>query len=320
MTFHLEQHSQRQKTRRFPSSLLRVSHWPLRVKLFAVSGSVLALVMLGLFSGVRLSTRLKEAAYEVEKEATEDVALVAKLQRNLTQLVLQKESLLESELSNNAFRKKFGQLIFEYQQFKENWARLLASEEFDTEESSEVTEPEREIAVGIVRDHRLPVEDYTRRFDALLLRDSTSKATRAELKIELQALEESSFIARVNTFVDDISALSRATDEEFAEARQLQEEASRRQMQIIALSLLLSGGAGLIMTVALSEILTRPLSQIATIAEQSIQQENFNLQAPVKTGDEVGHLAQTFNAYMAFVRDLLHDRAATNARLSDLID
>ena len=117
-----------------------------------------------------------------------------------------------------------------------------------------------------------------------------------------------------------MSRLSRATDEEFTAARQLSQVASQRQRQIVWLSLLLSGGVGLVLTMLVSEILTRPLSEIAEIAEQSIQHEDFDLQAPIKTGDETGNLARAFNAYMTFTRNLLRDRATTNASLSEALE
>ncbi len=155
---------------------LRVSNWPLRVKLFAVNGAVLGLAIVGLFSGFRLSTQIKDTASELEERASRNVALVAELQDRLAKLILQKEFLLGSEDSiatSENFRKEFGDLLFEYQQFKGTWARLLVSEAVPLDEEIDSVTPYQEAVTGLARDYGFPVQYYTQQFDEFLLDDRT---------------------------------------------------------------------------------------------------------------------------------------------------
>ncbi|MBE9052213.1 HAMP domain-containing protein [Nostocales cyanobacterium LEGE 11386] len=61
--------------------------------------------------------------------------------------------------------------------------------------------------------------------------------------------------------------------------------------------------------------ITRPLQVVTQVAQQVTQESNFDLQAPVKTQDEVGILAISFNKLIQQVKQLLTEQYEANQKL-----
>ncbi|MEM9219548.1 MAG: ATP-binding protein [Cyanobacteria bacterium P01_F01_bin.150] len=81
----------------------------------------------------------------------------------------------------------------------------------------------------------------------------------------------------------------------------------------------MSLGLGVIsagVTVLLSRSITHPIQQLTASAQRSVSEANFSLYAPIRTQDEVGVLAKTFNDLIHYVDSLLEDQKATNQQLS----
>ena len=282
--------------------MLALRSLSLRHKMIAVNGSVLAIVLVGLASGIQLSRKIERGAIAIEEEAIEDVEIVSQLQQGLLGIVVHEQVILSADSNPDAsglerLDTELDSLTRDYFEFKSSWEALQSSEEFDEGEEVEGRNEEEEaIARLITAGHGRQVERYIARFDRLIVQINRDALSREEITAEIAELRSEPFVRNMDLFLHKVQALSEATDEEFREARETFEQASRARAIVLLAALLISGGLGVALTFALSKLLMRPLSEMTAIAQKSIQQEEFDLNVPVRTGDEAGQLAQTFNA------------------------
>lgn len=86
--------------------------------------------------------------------------------------------------------------------------------------------------------------------------------------------------------------------------------------RIIWASILLSIAVALVVGRYLSHSLSYPLGQVTAIAQRITAEDNFDLQAPITSRDEIGTLAVTLNGLVQRVKTLLQEQeAATQQKL-----
>lgn len=297
-------------------------YWSLNHKMLVGYGIAFTITITGTASSFFLTNRAEHQAQDIHAEAIEDMQNVNHLQGSLLEFLTHKRSLLEhtaTEVITLEFQEEFAHFAEDYQEFKENWQNFRQSDEFEgTEATENTTETEAEIATSIVKDHELAVKNYMRQMDRLLEQVDPSNLQPNQISLiqtSLAKLDRSAFIKKLESFIRKTSALADATEEEHMEALEVLQQASIRKRQFILTSIVLSGAIGLLVIWVVSRILLRPLQNMTEIAQQSIQEANFDLQVPVTSQDEAGILAQTFNAYMQFVNQLLVQHQTTNLQL-----
>ncbi|PSB30017.1 histidine kinase [filamentous cyanobacterium Phorm 46] len=81
------------------------------------------------------------------------------------------------------------------------------------------------------------------------------------------------------------------------------ESARKIGVQISIASLLLSAIGAAIFALYISRMISQPIEALTQVAEQATKESNFNLQAAVTTGDEVGGLTISFNSLIQSVKE-----------------
>ncbi|HLO83854.1 MAG TPA: ATP-binding protein [Nostocaceae cyanobacterium] len=84
-----------------------------------------------------------------------------------------------------------------------------------------------------------------------------------------------------------------------------QSQAAILQAQIIAVSMILSVAIAAILALYISRIIILPLEQVINVAQRVTKEENFDLQVPVVSEDEIGQLAISLNQLIHQVKNLL---------------
>ena len=318
-----------------------LKHWSLGSKMLLAYGVAFAVIIAGVAAGFSISKRTERRALAIQVEANEDVATVQYLKESLLTLLFQNQAVSyqlanateveRAELRNSAtFQAEITALTESHKLFKQRWQVFTESDEFgeadDVENAAEldtVTEAEAKIAAAIRQEHGTAVGEYIRQADRLFLQINPDVVTLnqiALLQTELATLNQSAFITELDAFTENITLLAEATEEEQEEAAELLEQASITQIQLTLVSILLSGILGSLLMITLSRILLRPLEKMTVTTQQSIQDANFDLRVPTTNHDEVGKLAQTFNAYMQFVKQLLTRQETINQELQNTLD
>ncbi|MEO0935305.1 MAG: histidine kinase dimerization/phospho-acceptor domain-containing protein, partial [Cyanobacteria bacterium J06641_2] len=70
----------------------------------------------------------------------------------------------------------------------------------------------------------------------------------------------------------------------------------------------------------ISKAISNPILELTNIAKQITEEENFDLQVPIKTRDEIATLANSFNHLVNRVKQLLEQQTANTAHLRAIID
>lgn len=306
--------------------------WSLGSKMLALSGLAFTVTVSGILLGFTLARQIESEAFAIQAEASEDVENIGRLKGSLLKFLFQNRFIVDqlgkSEVIQDIrLRTELYAFINDYENFKQSWQEFIASDEFseakEAEENGGVTEMEGKIAASILREHQAAIDEYIKRADQSILNiDPTTLTSDQLVKLEadLGALEQSAFVNGLNGFIQKITALTEATREEREEANELFQQASATQMRIMLVSTLLSGLGGLLLVSFLSRALLSPLRIMTTKTRQSIQEANFELSVPVTSCDEAGELAQTFNVYMRFVKQLLDQRTVANQQLQTALD
>lgn len=306
----------------------RFRNWPLGRKMVAVYGLAFAVTLTGIVTGFGISLQIKREAFAIQAEAIEDVEFVSFLKESLFKLLLYKQITINipeahTKIMVEKSQGKIASLLEAHENFKRDWENFRASDELnELEETDGVTETEAKLAVIILKDHEAAINEYIEEMDELFLQVSPS-AIKAEqipfIQENLRQLDQSTFITDLESFIEKITALADATEEEKQAATELLQQASVNQVSIMLVSTLLSGLSGLGLVVALSHQVLLPLRTITKTTQQSVKNACYNLQIPVTSQDEVGTLAETFNDYAQFVRRILTQQKDTNQQLQKML-
>lgn len=293
----------------------RLGRWPLGQKMLAGYGLAFAVTAAGVAIGFVFSHQTMEAAHEVLAEANEDIDSVINLKSALVGVVIHTELLEQVVLSKTdgssleRLQDELFQFSDNYQAFQQSWLAFRAGDELVGDETDpDVTDTEAELGEAILEEHGAAVDDYMRQVEALLTAVDPANITPAQLPVirkVLLSLNESDFVVDMDDFLEKVTALAQATEEERQEAQILIEHATMIQLQLLISSTLISGAIALLLVIIFNKVILGPLRVMTKAAQHSIQNETFNLHLPVTSQDEIGILATTFNDYMSFVKQVV---------------
>ncbi|NEQ99379.1 MAG: response regulator [Cyanothece sp. SIO2G6] len=101
----------------------------------------------------------------------------------------------------------------------------------------------------------------------------------------------------------------KAAEQDYTQAEIEFEQARQLRSQVIVIGVLLSALVATILAIVISRAIARPLIAVNQIATQVTQESNFDLQASITTGDEVGILTASLNKLIQRVKQLLEENA-----------
>ncbi|NJL20696.1 MAG: HAMP domain-containing histidine kinase [Leptolyngbyaceae cyanobacterium SM1_3_5] len=198
-----------------------------------------------------------------------------------------------------------------YRLFRQNWEQFKSTEGGTKGQEEIEREGEIEAVIAFLEKYEGVPEGYMQTFDRLLPRLEQRILTRedsASFKADLAQLEQSDLIQRVNDFSEELSALTAITVEEYEAAQVAINTSDRLRLQVIGVSMAGSVAIAIVLSILTSRAIAQPIQSLTQIAQQSINESNFDLQATVTTKDEIGTLAASFNQLIASVKRLLEEQ------------
>lgn len=294
-----------------------IKHFSLTRKLFSAYSITFLLVVCGITFGFEQGRQLEQQAIAVQAEAHEDIETITKFQASLLDFFFLKQKFIDAPIPT---QENFLQMRDSHIKLRRQWYLFLTSEELiagadgDDNLDAAVTEAEAQLAQALIEEHADNFDRYLTVWESLVI-PSGDLVPLSELQQKMTAVEQSYFIADVGDFLDKVNLLYDATKEEQNEADDVVKTAARRQIQIMLLSVCVSGVMGLALIYYISNVLMRPLRSMTTATQEAVNTENFDLNIAVNSKDEVGLLANTFNAYSNFVKNLLWESEAANKKL-----
>ncbi|MCC5642433.1 HAMP domain-containing protein [Nostoc sp. CHAB 5824] len=125
----------------------------------------------------------------------------------------------------------------------------------------------------------------------------------------------SSSIFMIDDFLNHITNLVEVIAEEYQQANWELRRAEKLRLNIILGSLSLLIVIATLLAIYTSRAIARPIPAVTHVAQQVIEESNFDLQAPVTTNDEVGILANSLNRLILEVQQLITVQNDANEQL-----
>jgi two-component system NtrC family sensor kinase len=153
---------------------------------------------------------------------------------------------------------------------------------------------------SFLQTYRNPIEELLTQADVLIGKINTNIVT---LKPEILPATQQKLlkmttrqsVSSFEEFTNSLNKLTATSDQLEYSANVALEQADLLQTQIIVVSLLLSSVLATLVAFFTSRSITRPIKGLTVVAQQVIEMQNFDLQAPVLSHDEIGVLATIFN-------------------------
>ena len=125
------------------------------------------------------------------------------------------------------------------------------------------------------------------------------------IQADMTELERSTLIAKMYTFSDDISIITKIVYEEYEEAEVAFEASNTLRLWVIGGSMAGSIAIATVLSLVTSRAIARPLKSLSKVAQQSLQELNFNLPASLTAEDEITTLTLSFNQLLFTIKQLL---------------
>ncbi|MGF1522117.1 MAG: sensor histidine kinase [Leptolyngbyaceae cyanobacterium] len=307
-------------------------HWSLGSKILVAYGISFLVALTGIMTGFSVSRQIENEALSLQEEALKDREKAANLQEDLLEFLLYQKSISKdledfrrSGIRSVSFQTNLSEFLVEYDEFKQSWQAFRTNDELtgdDAIDAAGLPEAQR-VAGAIVRDYEAAINDYIRQTDwhfPGLKPTAVTPDQIALLQSKLATLNQSEFNLKVGDFTERISTLVDATEEQYGKATELLQRSSIMQTRLMLVSALASGLLGSLLMLTLSYLLLRPLKEMMAMTQQSIENADFDLYVQTKSQDELGKLAQAFNTYLQFVKQLLMQRETANQKLQGTLD
>jgi two-component system, NtrC family, sensor kinase len=165
------------------------------------------------------------------------------------------------------------------------------------------------------------VEAYLAQIEAALSQIELSKLTQEQILQVQQSLlntSNSQIALKFDRLSDDLTQLAKVAFEQEINADENLERVEQAQLYAANAIILLSAIVGITIAAAISRAIAHPIKAATKVAQQVTKEENFHLQAPITTADEVGVLTNSLNQLIRKVNALLEEQKAAVARQQEL--
>lgn len=281
-------------------------------------GLALGVAVLGTTSGILLANYHQHQAREQQEDALVEYELINRLEIEALQVRVYRQELITLLSQPKQLQQEYAHFLRHYQNFKEVWHEFRNTEGATKEEEEKELPGEVETISKFLKTYEGVPEAYIQQMDALLQRLNISelKPENVEtVRSQLIEFEKSPVIFKMNDFCEDLLEIIEMTNQEYELAEATVKAADILRSQIIAGSMLVSVVLAVFLVISTSRAIAHPIQTLTQVAQRSVQESNFDLQAPVNTQDEVGILAVSFNQLICAVKQLLQQQQEVNKQL-----
>ncbi|MGP1385230.1 MAG: sensor histidine kinase [Thainema sp.] len=168
----------------------------------------------------------------------------------------------------------------------------------------------------------LSYEEFSHDLWASLDGVDNKQAATETLATALGSANASELSTRFEQLSEDLTRLQQIVDQDYAQAAVQLQEVEQFSLLFIALSMAVSIGLAIMLTFLTSRAIARPIEQLTTVARKVTEDNDFQLQAPIQTRDEVSLLAQALNQLVSwagqYTRELETAHQTLEQRADDL--
>ncbi|MBL1176993.1 ATP-binding protein [Pantanalinema sp. GBBB05] len=309
----------RKKAIRLPYSN-QLTHWfkSLRVGQKIGYGYALSLgiAAIGATVGGILGSHYQYQASLLEEHAQEEISLISDLQTSLLQTHVHQVRLMAAIPRPDQFAAESTHLSTQTRLLQRHWAAATAFVQQDLP----FDDPHHRQLPELLRQYDTTIALYIQQLTELtLLLEQVPPAatTLAPLQQQLLQYSQHRATAQVMAIADRLSEILVDSREEYEESEDHAKLVAQHQLQIIVISTIASIVIAAFLAYFTSRAIAAPIEETTQVAQAVAQTDNFNLQAPVSTNDEIGMLATSLNQLIQRFQQLQSEQKASEQQLHD---
>jgi signal transduction histidine kinase len=294
---------------------MRIGYWLQRLqvqqKIAWGYGLSLGIAIGGTGLGILLADAQQRKADAMGEDAIEELKLISQLQVSLLQTLVHQRQAGELISTTDRKQEQYKEWQEHYNRFRQNWQEFKETEGGTEGQEEQEQEGEVEAIAAFMSKYEGVPEAYLKMLEQLMPRLSSTNLKPQDiplLQAELAQMEQSPLLDQIDDFSEEIATLNIKVEEEYEEAQEAIIYSHALRVQVIGLSMAGSVAIAILLSILTSRAIARPIKSLTQIAQQSINESNFDLQAAVTTEDEIGALAISFNQLIASVKQLLNEQ------------
>jgi signal transduction histidine kinase len=281
-------------------------------------GLSLGVAIVGTGLGIVLTDVQQQRADAAGRDALEELHLINALQMSTLQTLVHQQQMHELLSQPDRRQEQHAEWQEHYRQFRQSWEEFKATQGGTEGHEEQEDEGEVETITAFMEKYEGVPESYMRTLELLFSRLNSTTLTEAEilrLKADLTRLEQSLLRDQIDDFSEEVMTLAARVDEEYEAAQTAISVSQALRLQVIGFSMAGSVALAILLSILTSRAIARPIQSLTQVAQQSVKESNFALQAAITTEDEIGTLAKAFNQLIASVKQLLEEQQSHNQTL-----
>ena len=280
----------------------------------------LGISVLGTVLGVTTGNYLEQKALDKEERALAEATTLHRLQTGVLQVRTHQQQLIPLSKQPTDFDEEYSHIIQHSEAIQQGWLQIkliMQEEEHHSEEETLKLH-------NFVKTYEFILEKYLKSLNQIVQEvrlfnlDSSDKITDAQFK--LLEFTNSDLAIKFDGISDDLTEIKKIFYQEAKEAKLNFREAIIFRNRITYSGIFVSIIIAIILAIKISKAISYPILELNKVAKKVTDSENFDLQVPVTTEDEVGSLASSFNNLINRVKQLLQEQTDNTAHLRAIID
>ena len=280
----------------------------------------LGISFLGTIIGVTIGNYWEQEALEAQEHALTEITALYQLQTGILQVRTHQQQLIPLSNQPIDFEEEYNHIIKHSEAIQKGWLEITSiakEEEHHSEEERLKIEIFIKTYEGVPKTYLQTLNQLVREVTVLNL-DSAEKMEAAQTK--LLEFTNSDLAIKFDGISDDLGEIIKGFYKKVSQAKTDAKKAILFRNWIIYSSILISIVIAVLLARQISRTISHPILELNNVAKKVTETENFNLQVPVTTEDEVGSLAFSFNHLVNRVKQLLEEQTANAAHLRAIID
>ncbi|MEP0919526.1 ATP-binding protein [Leptolyngbya sp. DQ-M1] len=274
----------------------------------------LGIAVSGTIAGFGIGHNYQFQAAKQEEHSRNEVELLQRLQSRVLQARTHQQQLIPLAKYPDKFQDEYTHLLKHEAEIRDIWAELktFVAKAPQTDKHQATIPAFLQTYDGVTQRYSQELALQVERIRQLNLAfpDDVEQAQRIML-----AFTNSDLALEFDGISDSLVGLLDQAYEEFEEAALLQQQAGEIAQKVVVAGIGLSAAIAILLAMFTSRAIAQPIQALTSIARQSTEESNFELQATVEQNDEIGTLADAFNQLIRTVQQLLQQQQTANEQL-----
>jgi len=275
----------------------------IRQKIFCGYGLAAGIVVLVTILGLVIGNRHFQPARQKVITANQEGDLLTKLQGTLLEIEIHEEELIPVLVQQQGLQSEILTLA----------NRMGAAKTLSTQLAEFSQASSQKDLQDFVHKYDHQLGNYLDKLNSLnqaIAQLNSHPGEVAQAQELIWSFNQSQAAYNYHRYTQELSELAKTVLQKEQAADILYDQAATLQIEIIMVSRLLSMVLAIIVGFYISKIIAQPINAVTDLAQKITQENNFDLQVPVITQDEIGSLANSLNQLIQQVKHLLEAQEA----------